>query len=167
MIDFESVYRKFGGTIWIGHDCGVEVCGNCACCYPHYDHGRPSHIYYVPGELEFLKSALGSDLPARQLSPDIPEYHCFGNERCVYELRPLDCRSYPYWPIVHEGSFIGFRDLRSPRCPIESLPPDFREEIREAWLRVFERYREILRWLELSAPKPPAKLVLFSLNERK
>lgn len=158
-INFREVYSWFTGGIYPDQDCGKTVCGSHACCYPDYSHGDPTYLYYLPGELEFLRSALGERFPAREIEPETGKYHCFGSERCVYEYRPVDCRSYPYWPVVEDRILVGFIDDREPRCRIEDVPKAFFEKVKANWMRLLE-IPLLGEWLEREGPQPSGK-VLF------
>lgn len=160
-LDFESIYGWFGGTIYPNRDCGVEVCGVSACCYPHHDRGQSSYIFYLPGELEFLKRKLGTKFPAKEQMPSSGQYHCFGKQNCVYDFRPIDCRSYPYWPVVSEGNVLGFLDVRKPRCPIMRIPFWFLQQMLESWNRLMQDY-SLLEWFEHEAQKPQGVLIPYA-----
>ena len=157
-IDFEQVYTWFTGRIFPDKDCGETICGNHACCYPCYTHDGPTYLYYIPGELEFLKKKLGSRFPAREIGPNTGKYHCFGNSQCVYEYRPIDCRSYPYWPVVKRGELVAFIDDREPRCTIEEVPLLFFETVKKNWTNLLE-IPLVRDWLEHEAPCPRGKVL--------
>jgi len=168
LINFEDVYSWFGGTIYsLKYNCGFEICGNSACCFPHYFLGEPSYIFYLPGEFEFLQAKLEKKFPARQIIPGTEKYHCFGGGKCVYEYRPIDCRSHPYWPIIIRGNFIGFLDLREPRCPIKIIPFSFSSRMKESWSRLINEYPGLANWLECKAPKPEGNRLIFARNIRR
>lgn len=166
-IDFENVYSWFGGTIYPGRDCGIDICGNSACCYPHYYLNRPSYIFYLPDELEFLRSRLGTNCLAREVVPGSGRYHCYGRQKCTYELRPIDCRSFPYWPVVGEEDLLGFIDLRKPRCPIKRLPYRFLEEMHDSWSRLLTGNPSLIEWFKHEAPKPEGVFLPLALVERR
>lgn len=159
-IDFEQVYTWFTGRIYLDQDCGETMCENHACCHPCYSEGVPTWLYYLPGEVEFLKMKLGERFPAREIEPGSGKYHCFGNAQCVYEYRPIDCRSYPYWPVVNHGKLVGFIDDRKPRCPIEEVPLPFFEKVKENWVRLLE-IPLVNLWLEYEGPHPRGEFIFI------
>ncbi|MBU7026290.1 MAG: hypothetical protein HXS48_05060 [Theionarchaea archaeon] len=159
-INFEQIYKWFTGRIYPDQDCGKTVCGIHACCYPCHSHDKPTYLYYLPGELEFLKMKLKERFPAREIEPGSGKYHCFGNAQCVYEYRPIDCRSYPYWPVVECGKLVAFIDDRKPRCPIEKVPPPFFEKVKEGWLKLL-KIPLVTTWLEFEGPQPCGELVFI------
>ncbi|KYK33815.1 MAG: hypothetical protein HXS46_18600 [Theionarchaea archaeon] len=163
-IDFENIYKWFHGTIYPGQDCGKTICGKSACCYPHYSYSGPSYIYYLPGELEFLRARLNNKFPAREIEPGSGRFHCFGNAGCIREYRPIDCRSYPFWPIVKDGRLLALLDVREPRCPIKKVPDSFFETIKENWIRLLE-IPMVANWLEYDAPKPNGKIISVDKKE--
>lgn len=171
-IKFESTYKWFEGTIYPGVDCGEKVCGKSACCFPHFNGGKPSYIYYLPGELEFLRIKLGKKFPARETEPNTGKFHCYGDrdqygsKRCNYDYRPIDCRSYPYWPVVKDEKLLGFLDLRQPRCNIKRIRKPFFEKMKSNWIKLLEN-PTIRDWLENEAPKPRGKFIPINQNIRR
>jgi|GEM_PF-5264508 len=148
-IDFREVYSWFSGTIWTRLDCGKAHCGDAACCGHNPESGQTPRIYFLPGELAFLAKSLGHRLPMRKLE-DGSGYHCRGNAHCVYDLRPIDCRTYPLWPLVGFRGVEGFIDMRGTRCPLAELPRDFVERLMASWQRLLLEnpvlQQEMSRW---------------------
>lgn len=156
-VDFEDVYAWFNGTIYADRDCGRTVCGNYTCCYPVFDHGEPLYIIYLPGELEFLRQKLDKKVPSREIGRSA-RFHCRGNEQCVYAYRPIDCRSYPLWPVVEHGELVGFYDERGSTCRVEEIPEAFIEQMRENWLQLMKN-PAVRHWLEFEVPKSFGRVI--------
>ncbi len=150
-IDFENVYSWFAGTMYSDRDCGKTVCGGYTCCYPVFDHGEPLYLVYLPGELEFLRGKLGDKFPAREIGKT-GKFHCRGSSKCVYEYRPVDCRSFPLWPVVKNGTLTGFYDVRGSTCRVREIPDPFLEQIKKNWSRLVE-IPAVRHWLEFEVPK--------------
>lgn len=145
-IDYRDVYSWFSGTIWEKLDCGREHCKRALCCGHETDCGEQPFIYFLPGELGFLKRTLGHRLPMQPVTPD-GHLHCAGNAHCVYEMRPVDCRSYPLWPLKVTGEEIAFLDLRGSRCPLVHLPAQFVMRVAAHWERLLSEYPALGEWL--------------------
>lgn len=146
-IDFRHVYAWFDGTVWPELDCGREFCGDSKCCGGYLEGRRHTHIFFLPGELAFLQGNLGPRLPMERLdNDDTQTYHCRGNSRCVYQLRPIDCRSYPVWPAVSADGLVGFTDHRGSRCPIVTLPRSFLQRVTTHWTSLFAEYPWLIDW---------------------
>lgn len=116
-LDFESLYQVCEGTIIYRQDCGRSACGSVNCCHST---GPDNFIFFLPNELDYQVS-LSPGIPFVQVdSSDSSKLHCDGNEKCIYEKRPLDCRSYPYFPAVCEGRLVGYYDCRAAHdCPLQ------------------------------------------------
>lgn len=104
----------------------------------------------LPGEYEFQQN-LRPSIPFKNVGTSVePRLHCDGKEDCIYPQRPLDCRSYPYFPAVIRGEHVGYFDLRSNySCP---LTPEV--ELRKhmgtihGWWSSLLKQPEILIWAE-------------------
>lgn len=145
-LNLEELYRTCYGTVFVRQDCGTDACGSANCCHST---GPDSYIFFLPGELEH-QLTLQPSIPFAQVDPDHPERrHCAGSDGCIYQQRPLDCRSYPYFPAVRNGQHEGYFDCRgSHDCPLT----DF--ELRghlwhiHSWWRHLLSRREIRDWAE-------------------
>ena len=144
-IDYESVYEWFDGTIWVELDCGIELCQTAKCCGSEPEGGAQPWIFFLPGELSYLQRKLGHRLPMHEIG-DTGTYHCSGSSRCIYGMRPIDCRSYPLWPSVSSDGFSGFLDCRGTRCPISLIPEAFAKRVAEHWRVLFSEHPELLSW---------------------
>ena len=158
-IDFRDVYAWFSGTIWQKLDCGRLMCRTANCCHSHAEPDGPTHIFFLPGELSFLREALGSSFPYTVSVAEPDSLHCASSSNCVYSMRSVDCRSFPLWPVVRALRFLGFIDYRGGRCPI-TLPNEFIERNRRHWDRLLEAYPWLLGWLE-SRGEPAGKFIIF------
>ncbi|MBU1680132.1 MAG: hypothetical protein KKD86_15010 [Bacteroidetes bacterium] len=150
-IDFKSIYDWFDGKIWERLDCGKDICSDAKCCGKYLEKGKHTFIFFLPGELDFLIKSLGHRLSMNKINAD-SHYHCNGKRRCIYKMRPIDCRSYPLWPKVENRVFEGFQDHRGERCPIKILPYEFIAKSVIYWDRLFKEYPELLEWIALEFP---------------
>jgi hypothetical protein len=67
---------------------------------------------------------------------------CFNKKCLVYESRPVDCISYPYFPCIKDGKFIGlWLDMR---CHgLAFLTFEGFVETKELWTRVFAEQKDV------------------------
>lgn len=146
-LDFAALYRVCEGTILGPQDCGRSSCRTAACC----SSTRPdSFIFFLPGEIEFQRRQ-HPPIPFLSVSVDHADrLHCRGNQACVYRRRPLDCRSYPYFPAVLDRKHIGYYDCRkSHDCPLRP-ELELRHHLRRIhkwWVPLLSR-TDLLIWAE-------------------
>ena len=146
-LDFDELYRRHDGTVLYRSDCGSQSCGNASCCHSV---GPDSFIFFLPGELEYHR-AMKPGIPFQNVAPGFPDrLHCDGNSGCIYDKRPLDCRSYPYFPAVKDGVHVGYYDLRRKYgCPLDPKAElrDHLSQIHVWWSKLLER-EDLLTWAE-------------------
>lgn len=146
-LNFEQLYERCEGTILYRRDCGTEACGTAACCNST---GPNSFIFFLPGELDYQR-AQNPKIPFRGVSSEVPgRVHCRGNNACAYFRRPLDCRSYPFFPAVVDSRLIGYFDCRpSHECPLQ-LAIELRKHLCQihAWWSQLLSNSDVLRWAE-------------------
>lgn len=160
-IDFENIYSWFKGTIYPPYNCAEITNCDAKCCSPYYFLNEATYIYFLPGEFEFLKNKLKENFPFKEVIPQTKKYHCFLKKCPIYEIRPIDCRSYPVWPLIHNGRFVGFLDLRNNRCPIKIIPDWFLKEIKNSWSKLLEENKWLINWLEKDGPQPKGNNFIF------
>ena len=146
-LDFQTLYQTCEGTILYRKDCGLDACGTVACCYST---GPDSFIFFLPGELEYQRAQEPAIpfLPVSQHHLD--RLHCRGNAGCVYDRRPIDCRSYPYFPRVSNLLHVGYFDCRGAHmCPLKENVElrDHLKHIHTWWPSLLQR-SDVLEWAE-------------------
>lgn len=151
--DFTKIYNHFNVRICKDLDCGKYICGNSACCFPSKS---GSFICFLPGELEFLQEKFKKRFPFTKLTNG--HSHCRGVSFCLKEYRPIDCRSYPLWPLVQKRKFVGFVDCRGERCLLKAIPGEFIKSVKKSWEYVFKHER-LLKFIESTYAKGP--LIIF------
>ena len=143
--DFANLYRDCDGTILFRSDCGSQSCGSADCCHST---GEDSFIFFLPGEFEFQTSQ-DPAIPFHSVSEQFSDrFHCSGNADCIYEARPLDCRSYPYFPAVIDMEHVGYFDCRrSHACPLR-IDLELRDHLKKIhkWWRVLLKNEEVKIW---------------------
>lgn len=156
-LDFLEIYKEFDGTIYHGMDCG-KICRDTLCCSP-VKYG--SNIMFLPGEYEYLLEMFGKRLPFKEIQGGKGHYTCYGNSKCIYEIRPIDCRSYPLFPFVRERKFLGFVfSTEMIKCPLR-LPDEFIKRTRGNWEKLFARDNAIYDWVELIRFKLKGSIMIF------
>lgn len=145
-LNYEDLYREYQGTILFRSNCGVTACGNADCCRST---GPNSYIYFLPGELEYQKKQK-SGIPFQSVSTIHPDrLHCDGSKNCIYDIRPLDCRSYPFFPYVSNGSLIGYFDAKySHACPLKQELRTHLFTVHKWWSKLLLK-QKMLEWAEI------------------
>ena len=146
-LDFKDLYLRCEGTILYRWDCGVEACGNAVCCGST---GPNSFIFFLPGELEY-QQAQHPQIPFQRVSTEDQErHHCIGSDGCIYHQRPLDCRSYPFFPAVVNSFLVGYFDFRGAHdCPLQLAIELLRHlnQIHAWWSQLLNK-KHVIEWAE-------------------
>lgn len=107
-----------------------EVCSTCPhtwCC-----------IGYV--QREFTSKNLAGEKVAGYDAPGC--CGCFNKGCMVYDKRPIDCISYPYFPCIKDGKFVGlWIDLRCYGVPF--LTFEGFKETKELWVNSFAKFKDV------------------------
>lgn len=153
------------GETPLDFDCG-SLCGQ-RCCRD-FDPGQNLGVYLVPGELalfdgteswaswEFHSTAEYEFAPSWERYGAIPFLKCTGLCAAEREKRPLECRTYPLVPYLHEDGRLEVRyaPWAEGVCPLadryrlEELRPSFVAAVREAWTLLMTEpdIADHLRW---------------------
>jgi len=143
----------------------LSLCPSGGCNYHCCDFGFMAHIILYPGELDAARVA-GMSTSHLEIVDD--NYH--GGQRakchatrcidCDGGYKPLDCRSYPFVPIVTGGSQSGssLQQLhlgKGTNCPLSlGQLSGHRENVRSWWLQLIDRQPEVLEWIALVSNGP-------------
>lgn len=126
--------------------CATSGCG-FACC----DFQQGNFIVLPPGELEEAK-ARGQSLGHLELSP-LPYggwravCHASDTASCDQGYKPMDCRSYPFFPTVDESGRLSI-GLKGAKCPLEIAKIEsHRLWVAQLWRQWIQRSPVIARWL--------------------
>ena len=133
--EYEDIYRLLDSVNPVPFDCG-RICG-AACCDIE---GEDLGIYLFPGEEEVR----GLD-SWRNAEEDQGSYFvdCPGPEHCDRSLRPIQCRLFPFVPVIRENGEpileIGSDELPYV-CPLvedkAQLDPKYIRVCTEVWDRL-------------------------------
>lgn len=143
--------------------CPHNGCGYCCC---QFNHGN--YIVLYPGELEAARAA---GLSLAHLDIFDLDYHggaratCHASDPscCDGGYKPLDCASYPFFPVVEEDGGLGL--LRGAKCPLQTeMIPEHQAWVRQVWAELLADEPVVGEWLRKVAlvgyePVPRADLI--------
>ncbi|HYG59158.1 MAG TPA: hypothetical protein VD902_13945 [Symbiobacteriaceae bacterium] len=147
-------------------DCGT-LCGHKCCKDDGFQPDQDIGVYLIPGELPLFDgtedwltwqfhSVQDYDFaPSWEHHGQIPFMQC--QKLCRREKRPLECRTYPLQPLLHENGRLemvyapwatGFCPLTE-RYRVDELNPAFVEAAHKAWSLLLEEpeMQDHVRWL--------------------
>lgn len=164
---FLKAYEAMSATI-IDGNCG-ELC-NGHCCRGAMENGEILGIYFLPFEYELMQ--VGENLidagtveihkKTEYEMPDGIEQLVYGFCRdvtqCIRELRPVQCRTYPFEPHLEDGKLrLVIEKEQVHKCPLLSQ--------RERWNPEFEK--GILAGWEILLQIPEIRIVVESESEER
>lgn len=131
----------------------ITTCATSGCSWLCCQFQQGNFIVLHPGELETAK-ANGQSTAHLQITD--PDYNggqkavCTAKDtaNCDNGLKPLDCKSYPFFPTVSDGADeIGFL-IKGKKCPlqVEHLAPHM-ATVKSDWDAIIAKSPEIAAWL--------------------
>lgn len=162
--------------------------GNCGtlcdshCCRTHAEDGEQMGVYLLPGEFESILK--GTELAKTlhiekhsyreyDISPKVKYlffFNCGQGDRCLREMRPIQCRTYPFAPHLEgEKLFLVVEKEQVHRCPLlrtpELIRQEFIEGVYQGWQTLLQipavrhqvEYDSAERILDDNCRKSPAK----------
>ncbi len=164
---FKEAYELMDISL-IDGNCG-ELC-NYHCCRRKHENGEKLGIYFLPYEYESLqadgdlidKASLSVHTnKAYDLPPGIKKLfygYCKDSSPCIRELRPIQCRTFPFVPHIEDGKLtIVIEKDQEHDCPLI--------EDHSRWNRDFEK-RILMAWRKLIEIDKIRLLVEFDSEER-
>lgn len=164
---FKKAYELMDVDLIEGN-CG-ELC-NYHCCRSKYENGESLGIYFLPYEYESMQYGKGLiDDPDVKVhtskSFELPDGikklfygHCKDSKKCIRDLRPIQCRTFPFVPHIENGKLsIVIEKNQEHNCPLI--------DNREKWNQNFE-FRILKAWQELIEIDKIKILVEFDSKER-
>lgn len=145
---FEKAYRLMNEPV-ISGNCG-ELCGY-HCCRRQEKTGERLGMYLLPLEFEYMQSGKVDDFEVHScllydMPPKIKKMYyifCHEEEGCLRDLRPVQCRTYPFEPHIEAGELsLVIEREQIHACPLLEIIPQWRKEfiegIYEGWLELIK-----------------------------
>ena len=143
---FEKAYELMDQPI-IEDNCG-ELCGY-HCCRRIDITGERLGMYLLPLEYEYMQIEKATEHEAHSyllydMPPKIKKRHyiyCHEKEGCLRELRPIQCRTFPFEPHIENGEFsLVIEREQIHACPLLGNIAEWRQEfidgIWNGWLEL-------------------------------
>jgi len=142
----------------------IDMCPHMGCGFKCCSFQQGNYIVLHPGE---LSSAVEQNISVSHLQLLGPyngghKAVCVASNtaNCDNGLKPLDCRSYPYFPELIDGRIVA--SLKGEKCP---LPTNSTHQhaalVQDEWQKVAEKQPGIREWLTkvelVGYSKVPAK----------
>jgi hypothetical protein len=145
---FTKLYQLLSGEM-VDVDCGIQCQKHCC---------NHNTRYLLPGELKFLHASgvAAAFKPIDHLyftSFDRAEGHGCACDQ-LRELRPFNCRIFPFRPRFENGEVVGIKKARGPAflpCWVEQPLPSWGEAATEAWRLVLADRDNALFYAKLNA----------------
>ena len=154
---YEKAYEYMGEDV-IDGNCG-DLC-DCHCCRNHHETGEAMGIYFLPFEYEVMQKENNI------IEHEKTEYHtseeylftekidylvysyCNGLNGCNRELRPIQCRSYPFAPHLDNDGVLSLvvEKEQEHDCPLMSMRDQWRPEF---IIGIYKGWQELLRIKEV------------------
>lgn len=145
---FETAYRLMDEAI-IDGNCG-ELCGY-HCCRRSDAAGDHMGMYLLPLEYEYMQYDQATEFEIHSnLLYDMPPkikksyyIYCHEKEGCLRELRPIQCRTFPFEPHIENGEFsIVIEKEQIHACPLIGMIPQWRQAfidgVYNGWLELMK-----------------------------
>jgi len=129
----------------------IDLCPHMGCQFTCCSFQQGNYIVLHPDELE---QALRNGVSTSHLEL-IASYHggykaiCTAKDTatCDNGFKPLDCRSYPYFPTVTEGKIVA--NLKGQKCPLPiSEISRHALYVQQEWTKVVSQQPAVLQWLD-------------------
>ena len=136
----------------------IPLCPHKGCAFKCCDFQQTGHILLYPGEVE---EALAQGRSIAHLEMIDSNHHggarakCRAKDtaRCDNGYKPLDCASYPFFPMLSAVSNQADRDpwvmvAKDAGCPIRGHEIPYHERyVRDVWRKLIERKPGVVTWL--------------------
>lgn len=145
---FEKAYHLMNQPV-IDGNCG-ELCGY-HCCRRQEKTGERLGMYLLPLEFEYMQSGKVDDYEVHScllydMPPKIKKMYyifCHEEEGCLRDLRPVQCRTYPFEPHIEAGALsLVIEKDQIHACPLLEMIPQWRSEfidgIYQGWLELIK-----------------------------
>jgi hypothetical protein len=129
----------------------IALCPHQGCGFTCCEFQQGNYIVLYPGELEAASEA-GTSLKHLKITE---RYHggfkaiCTAKETatCDNGYKPLDCKSYPYFPLVRDAVIIA--GLKGKKCPLTvELTEGHARFVEREWRLLAIERPEVVEWLK-------------------
>jgi hypothetical protein len=130
----------------------IGLCPKNSCGFRCCEFQQGNYIVLYPGEVEAARERNESlnhlDLIARDNGGYRAICHATHTAVCDDGYKPLDCRSYPFFPTLDEGSQKVGLMLKGQKCPLQPAEISGHERyVRDSWNTLLRERPEVARWL--------------------
>jgi len=128
----------------------IALCPHMGCGFTCCNFQQGNYIVLYPDELE---AAIRSGASIKHLKL-LENYHggfkivcsAINTATCDSGFKPLDCRSYPYFPTVVDGKIVA--NLKGKKCPLPtSKTNEHTRYVQEEWEKIACQKPSVLTWL--------------------
>jgi Fe-S-cluster containining protein len=130
----------------------IGACHSMNCGYRCCEFQQSNYIVLYPGEYEAAQQS-GKALGHLQIT----DYDDNGGMRaictahdtatCDHGYKPLDCKSYPFFPVINEDGLVG-TFLKGRKCPLSARHLlTHARRVEQTWNRLLSVNPKIRRWL--------------------
>ena len=155
---FQKAYDLMGEDVIEGN-CG-DLC-DCHCCRDNHETGEAMGIYFLPYEYETMQlenDIIDHDRTEKHTSEeylftDEIEYlvysYCKSVLGCHRDLRPIQCRSYPFAPHLDKGVLsLVIEKNQEHDCPLIKMKENWRQEYIDG---MYKGWKELLQIKKIAA----------------
>jgi Fe-S-cluster containining protein len=128
----------------------IAACPHNGCGYRCCEFQQGNYIVLFPDELE-TAVAQGQSVAHLKITAAYNggfKAICTAAETatCDHGYKPLDCKSYPYFPIVRDGKIQA--GLKGKKCPlVPELLPGHADFVERSWRAAAEQFPGVVAWL--------------------
>ncbi len=129
----------------------LERCPHQGCNHTCCEFANGNFIVLYPGELERAEEA-GLPITHLQTTPDgaggyLATCHAKDKACCDGGYKPLDCASYPLFPVVCEDGSLDAL-LKGSKCPLQAKDlTEHREWVQLQWTQLASSVENLKQWL--------------------
>jgi hypothetical protein len=128
----------------------IALCPHEGCAFTCCQFQQGNYIVLYPGELEAAIASGSSVGHLRITSPYNGGFKAICEARetatCDQGYKPLDCKSYPYFPVVKNGQVQA--GLKGKKCPLTPNQIQGHSQfVERQWLSIVREKPEVMDWL--------------------
>lgn len=129
----------------------ISLCPHQGCAFMCCEFQQGNYIVMYPGELE---AAIRAGLSVRHLQITEPYNGGFKavctagrTATCDDGYKPLDCKSYPYFPVIKDGQIHA--GLKGKKCPLTpAMTRAHAQFVEHEWRHLAEQVPAVIDWLD-------------------